>query len=135
MPTVGEVLRTERERQGRTLKEISDALNIKRQYLAALEEDRYDDIPGVVFVKGFIRNYGNYLGMDGGALVDTYKASLTGRTPQPEVRAAMPVRRSKDKKRAKHKEAKKKGRNGKWPEITIIAGVILFLLLIVWIMI
>ena len=39
MPTVGEVLRTERERQGRTLKEISDALNIKRQYLAALEED------------------------------------------------------------------------------------------------
>ena len=34
MPTVGEVLRTERERQGRTLKEISDALNIKRQYLA-----------------------------------------------------------------------------------------------------
>ena len=59
MPTVGEVLRTERERQGRTLKEISDALNIKRQYLAALEEDRYDDIPGVVFVKGFIRNYGN----------------------------------------------------------------------------
>ena len=74
-------------------------------------------------------------GMDGGALVDTYKASLTGRTPQPEVRAAMPVRRSKDKKRAKHKEAKKKGRNGKWPEITIIAGVILFLLLIVWIMI
>ena len=35
MPTVGEVLRTERERQGRTLKEISDALNIKRQYLAA----------------------------------------------------------------------------------------------------
>ena len=111
MPTVGEVLRTERERQGRTLKEISDALNIKRQYLAALEEDRYDDIPGVVFVKGFIRNYGNCLGMDGGALVDTYKASLTGRTPQPEVRAAMPVRRSKDKKRAKHKEAKKKGRN------------------------
>ena len=73
MPTVGEVLRTERERQGRTLKEISDALNIKRQYLAALEEDRYDDIPGVVFVKGFIRNYGNCLGMDGGALVDTYK--------------------------------------------------------------
>ena len=71
MPTVGEVLRTERERQGRTLKEISDALNIKRQYLAALEEDRYDDIPGVVFVKGFIRNYGNCLGMDGGALVDS----------------------------------------------------------------
>lgn len=135
MPTVGEVLRTERERQGRTLKEISDAINIKREYLAALEADRYDDIPGVVFVKGFIRNYGNCLGMDGGALVETYKSSLNGRTPQPEVRAAVPVRRGKAKKKERHKEAKKKGRNGKWPEITIVAGVILFLLLFVWIMI
>lgn len=134
MPTVGEVLRTERERQGRTLKEISDAVNIKREYLDALEHDRYDDIPGVVFVKGFIRNYGNFLGMDGGALVKEYKHSLNGRTPQPEVRAAVPVRKGKEKKE-RHTEAKTKGRKGKWPEITIVAGVILFLLLVVWILV
>lgn len=108
MPTVGEVLRMERERQGRTLKEISDALNIKRQYLAALEEDRYDDIPGVVFVKGFIRNYGNCLGMDGGALVDTYKASLTGRTPQPEVRPPCPYAGAKTRNERNTRKGRKK---------------------------
>ncbi len=130
MSTVGDVLRSERERQGRTLQEVSDALHIKRGYLQALEQDDYDVIPGVVFVKGFIRNYGNYLSLDGNALVNEYKAAFTGRTPQPEVRAAASVSAG----RKKDKPAKKKKRKGKWPEITIIAGIIMFLLLIVWIL-
>lgn len=40
-------------------------LNIKREYLEALEKDEYDAIPGAVFVKGFLRNYGNFLELDG----------------------------------------------------------------------
>ena len=130
MPSVGEVLRLERERQGRTLKEVSDALNIRQEYLAALEAEKYDVIPGVVFVKGFIRNYGNYLELDGNVLVDEYKNFLAGSSPKPEVRTVAPARKVK----IKHKSIKKRNRNGRWPEITIIAGIILFLLLILWIM-
>ena len=54
------------------------------------------------------------------------------RTPQPEVRTIMPV---KKKKVRKDSNKKKKQRQGKWPEITIIAGIIIFLLLIIWILI
>lgn len=129
MSTVGEILRSERERQGRTLQEVSDALNIKPAYLSAIEADRYEDIPGVVFVKGFIRNYGTYLSMDGAALVQEYKRTFSGRTPQPEVRSVVKAK----KKHILRHSGKKTIRKGKWPEITIIAGVVIFLLLIVWI--
>ena len=120
--SIGEVLRLAREQQGLTLQDVSDALNIKREYLEALEKDEYDAIPGAVFVKGFLRNYGIFLELDGIALAREYKENVEERTPQPEVRTIMPVK-------------KKKQRQGKWPEITIIAGIIIFLLLIIWILI
>ena len=121
--SIGEVLRLAREQQGLTLQDVSYALNIKREYLEALEKDEYDAIPGAVFVKGFLRNYGNFR---------EYKENVEERTPQPEVRTIMPV---KKKKIRKDSTKKKKQRQGKWPEITIIAGIIIFLLLIIWILI
>ena len=130
--SIGEVLRLAREQQGLTLQDVSDALNIKREYLEALEKDEYDAIPGADFVKGFLRNYGNSLELDGIALAREYKENVEERTPQPEVRTIMPV---KKKKVRKDSNKKKKQRQGKWPEITIIAGIIIFLLLIIWILI
>lgn len=132
MSSLGTVLRKEREKQGRTLKEVSDALNIKQEYLTALEKDTYDDIPGVVFVKGFTRNYGNYLGLDGAALVQTYKEAFAATILQPDVRPAAVQNVSKTPRK---KDVKKKNKQGKWPEITIIAGIVICLLLIVWILV
>lgn len=74
--SIGEVLRLAREQQGLTLQDVSDALNIKREYLEALEKDEYDAIPGAVFVKGFIRNYGNFLELDGIALAGNTRKTL-----------------------------------------------------------
>lgn len=126
MPTIGSILQKTRVQQERTLQEVSSALHIKTEYLEALEQDAYERIPGAVFAKGFIRNYGNYLGLDGTGLVQAYKTSYEQWRPQPEIR---PVA-VKKKKTAKSRRVKK--RKGKWPEITIIAGVIIFLLLMVW---
>lgn len=96
--SIGEVLRLAREQQGLTLQDVSDALNIKREYLEALEKDEYDAIPGAVFVKGFLRNYGNFLELDGIALAREYKENVEERTPQPEVRTIMPVKKKKVRK-------------------------------------
>ena len=121
--SIGDVLRLAREQQGLTLQDVSEALNIKREYLEALEANEYDAIPGAVFVKGFIRNYGNFLELDGIALVQEYKASV-------EVQTIVPAKHQKNRKDSK----KKKTRQGNWPEITIVAGIIIFLLLIIWIL-
>lgn len=127
MTSIGTMLEKKRVQQKRTLQEAADALNIKKAYLEALEKNRYDAIPGAVFVKGFLRNYGNYLGLNGAALVQQYKQTVEERTPQPEVRSVVGPTKKEPKK------SKKKRRQGKWPEITIIAGVIIFLLLMIWI--
>lgn len=80
MATIGEELRRERLRKGLSFKDIEQVTHIRSAYLEALEVDDYDIIPGAVYVKGFIRNYANFLGLDGEQLVQRYKV-LIGEKP------------------------------------------------------
>lgn len=73
MPTVGEILRSEREQKGLSIKDIEKATSIRSLYLDAIENDNYDIIPGEVYVKGFIRNYANYLELDAKNIIDLYR--------------------------------------------------------------
>lgn len=126
LPSIGEYLRDERENQGRTLKEISAKINIKEDYLAAIEDNDFDQIPGETFVKGFIRNYANYLGMDGVALVNEYKRSKSNDyLPYPEEATV-------DALPKKKRESTRSPKQSRLPRLTIIAGAILFLLLCLW---
>ena len=69
MASIGEELRRERQRRGVTIKDVEQVLHIRAAYLEALEEDNYKIIPGDVYVKGFIGNYADYLGLDRQRLV------------------------------------------------------------------
>jgi cytoskeletal protein RodZ len=60
---VGEKLRRERERQGLDLKAIEKTTRIRSCYLAAIEENRIDEIPGRFFYKSFVRQYAAALGV------------------------------------------------------------------------
>ena len=53
----GARLKAERERQGFEQEELATKLHITRHYLRAIEEDAYDRLPGVVFARGYVRNY------------------------------------------------------------------------------
>ena len=126
MSSIGNILRTERETQGRTLTEVSKAVYIKTKYLSALEEENFAVIPGEVYVKGFIRAYASYLGMDGEELVAQYDGPSEPVLLQKEAPPA--VESGKGRRRRRRKTVS-------WPEITIIVGVILFILLIVWLIV
>lgn len=73
METVGELLRAEREKKGLSIKEIETAISIRALYINAIEEGNYTIVPGEVYLKGFIRNYANYLGLDGKEMVASYR--------------------------------------------------------------
>lgn len=85
MQTVGELLRSEREKKGLSLKEIEAAISIRVLYINAIEEGNYEIIPGEVYLKGFIRNYANFLGLDGKKMVDAYREAQTPRASEPSM--------------------------------------------------
>ena len=72
MDTIGDLLHTERRKKGLEIADVEHATGIRGVYLNALEQSRYDVLPGEVYVKGFLRNYANYLGLDGSHLVQLY---------------------------------------------------------------
>ncbi len=79
--TIGEKLRSAREAQGKTIQEASAATRIKPSYLEALEAERFKELGGNVYAKGFIRSYAGYLGLDPATLLDEYRASERPEVP------------------------------------------------------
>jgi cytoskeletal protein RodZ len=70
---LGEVLRTAREARGVDLPRVERDTKIRVRYLTALETGDYAELPGAVYTKGFLRNYGAYLGLDAEYLVDLFR--------------------------------------------------------------
>jgi cytoskeleton protein RodZ len=77
----GAQLKKEREKQGITLEEISVSTKIGTRMLRALEEEHFDQLPGGIFNKGFIRAYARCLHMDEDQAIADYLAA-TGATPE-----------------------------------------------------
>jgi cytoskeleton protein RodZ len=76
----GAQLRQERERQGISLEDISLTTKIGTRMLRALEEEHFDQLPGGIFNKGFIRAYARCLNMDEEQAIADYLAA-TGAGP------------------------------------------------------
>ncbi|MEW6243976.1 MAG: RodZ domain-containing protein [Bacillota bacterium] len=93
MKEIGEKLMTARLARGITLEQAQAVTKIRSRYLKALEEGDVDAIPGEVYYKGFLRSYGNYLGLDGLALVEEYKKRKGEQAPLPEETPVYPVPR------------------------------------------
>ena len=75
---VGALLRAARLRRGENLRQVSDVLKIRHNYLESIENGRFDDLPGAIYSTGFIRAYSEYLGLDGEKLVSKLKAKGDG---------------------------------------------------------
>ena len=79
LETVGQDLRKARQRKGEDLAQISAVLKIRKDYLDALEESRFEAIPGRAYIIGFIRGYAQYLGLDPNECIERVKREIAGR--------------------------------------------------------
>jgi cytoskeleton protein RodZ len=79
----GEKLKREREKRKITLDEVALATKIGTRMLRALEEERFDQLPGGVFNKGFVRAYARHLGLDEERMVSEYVQASTPAIPPP----------------------------------------------------
>jgi cytoskeleton protein RodZ len=75
---IGTSLREARVRQGVDLLEAERATKIRSKYLRALEDERFELLPAQTYVKGFLRSYADYLGLDGQLYVDEYNSRYVG---------------------------------------------------------
>ena len=82
---VGEELRLARLRGGRELKVIAEALRIRDSLLLAIEEGRFDDLPGPAYVNGFLRSYAENLQLDADLIVEKYREEVTGLAAEPDL--------------------------------------------------
>jgi cytoskeleton protein RodZ len=88
---IGNSLREARERQGLGYPEIELATKIRAKYIRALEEEDFTSIPGDAYIRGFLRTYADYLGLDSDVYVDEYASRFITSwrdelPPQPERR-------------------------------------------------
>lgn len=77
-------LRQQREVRQIELREIADRTKISVRYLRAMEQDRFDLLPGSIFAKGFLREYAKYLGLDPDEAVNFYLSTRLEDEPEDE---------------------------------------------------
>ncbi len=70
--TLGEKLRKLRQQYRMSYAEIAKATRIQAKYLEALENGTYEKLPAEVYVRGFLRSYARYLGLDDEAFLKLY---------------------------------------------------------------
>ncbi|HJQ73266.1 MAG TPA: helix-turn-helix domain-containing protein [Gaiellaceae bacterium] len=96
---IGNSLRSARERQGLGYPEIELATKIRAKYIRALEEEDFTAIPGDAYIRGFLRTYAEYLGLDGDVYVDEYASRfLTSWRDEVPPRPERPRIRRRDRR-------------------------------------
>jgi cytoskeleton protein RodZ len=87
---IGSSLREARERRGLELVQVAAETRIRASYLAALENERFDTLPGRVYARAFLREYAEQLGLDGQRFLDEYDARFPDLEQPPIVPARLP---------------------------------------------
>jgi len=75
---IGALLCATRMRAGGDLQEIARILKIRYSYLVAIEDSRFEDLPGTAYSIGFVRAYADYLGLDGDTVVRRLREEMSG---------------------------------------------------------
>ncbi|MFT5353685.1 MAG: cytoskeletal protein RodZ [Polyangiales bacterium] len=86
LPGVGETLRSERDLRGISLEEVAQTTRIPLRTLKQMEAERWQDLPGDVFARGFLRSYAQAIGLDARPLLARYEISDAS-----ETKVAMPT--------------------------------------------
>jgi len=103
---IGNSLREARVRQQLEFGELEQATKIRARYLRALEEESFDTLPAQTYVKGFLRTYADYLGLDGQLYVDEYNSRFGSGEEEP--REPVVARRSSNVRR-QHRRVESRG--------------------------
>jgi cytoskeleton protein RodZ len=123
MPDIGSTLREARMRARIDITEVETRTKIRAKYLRAIENEEWDLLPGPVYVKSFLRTYGDYLGVDSRMLIDEYKR----RYERPAEHETRPIA-------ALGRERERQSRGPLLPPWLLIAGVLVVVVVVLYLL-
>lgn len=127
MADIGDKLRSARKAKGMSIEDVEKITKIQRRYLTAIENDDFDQLPGDFYVRAFIRQFADVVGLNGKELLADYKSEV------PEAKPEEYVENSIDNKSERIKETTN-SRKGLWrnylPQIATVTGVVLVILVV-----
>lgn len=127
MADIGEKLKSAREAKGLSIGDIEKATKIQSRYLTAIENNEFDKLPGDFYVRAFIRQYAQVVGLDGKELLSDYHEDV------PEADPDQYVENSIDNKSEEVRQTTDNKKN-LWknylPRIAIALGVIVVILVV-----
>ena len=88
--TIGSYLKREREFRQISVEEIAESTRINHVFIEAIEHDRFDELPAVAFVRGYLKAYSDHVGLDTADVLLRYEQWLVqedgaGETPATET--------------------------------------------------
>ena len=88
---IADELRRTRVARNLSIEDVAAILKIRSGFIRAMEEDRFDDLPGPAYISGFLRTYANHLGLDGDQLVAWFKDDSRSTFAPREMELPVPI--------------------------------------------
>ncbi len=123
MTDIGSTLREARMRDRIDISEVETRTKIRAKYLRAIENEEWDLLPGPVYVKSFLRTYGDFLGLDSRMLIDEFKRQYE-RPNDHDIRPSTSIARERERRR-------RGPRFPTWAPIAVVVAVIIGVLYLV----
>ncbi len=83
MEPLGEYLKDVREEKNLSIDRIIKETHIIKKFIIAIEKDEFTEFPGEAYLKGFLRNYSEYLGLDPNEIIKRYETIKLAEAPTP----------------------------------------------------
>ncbi|MHA8110903.1 helix-turn-helix domain-containing protein [Lactobacillaceae bacterium Melli_B4] len=128
--SIGQTLHDARVQKGLTIDDLQNNTKIQKRYLIAIDEDKFDELPGEFYVRAFVKQYADAVGLDGTELLKQFDETLPD-TQKPDYVDKV----SEDKIASRAAQRKVDDRHmtiRRYVPVAIISVVVVLVILVIW---
>ncbi|HWI49860.1 MAG TPA: RodZ domain-containing protein [Rummeliibacillus sp.] len=129
MTELGARLKEARMSKGYSLDDLQEITKIQKRYLSAIEEGNYSVMPGTFYVRAFIKQYAEAVGLDSNELLETYKGEIPSNKTVENVTATANIQQPNQRRNLAKKATK--GSSDWMPKI-VVALFIIIIIATIW---
>lgn len=129
---IGARLKAARIAKGLTIDDLQQITKIQKRYLIAIEDEKFDELPGDFYVRAFVKQYADTVDLDGNALLEEYHDELPETHAEAYVQNVDDVQPTRSASREQPTTAAGKVRN--YLPTIIVTAIVVIILLFIWLM-